>query len=113
MRTLLFALIAGSLPLGAYATNSFSGSHSTEPLTRYTATIESATYSGSIFLADGAERIEVALGTPAFIKSKGLPLAELQPGKTVMVDAFDSKSDSSDKLYARRIVVDGRIFDLR
>jgi hypothetical protein len=113
MRTFIFALIAGSLPLGAYATNSFSGSHATEPLTRYTATIEQATYSGSIFLFDGTDRFEVALGTPSSIKSKGLPLSALAPGKIVTVDAFDSKSDASDTLYARRIVVDGRIFDLR
>jgi hypothetical protein len=113
MRTFIFALIAGSLPLGAYATNSFSGSSSNESVTRYTATIESATYSGSIFLNDGAGRFEVALGAPNSIMKKGLPLSALAPGKTVTVDAFDSKGDASERLYARRIVVDGRIYDLR
>lgn len=111
MRTFIFALIAGSLPLGAYATNSFSPGPAS--LTRFTATIESASYNGSVFLNDGAQRVEVALGAPSFILSRGLPLAALEPGKTVTVDAFNSVSDASDRLYARRIVVDGRIIDLR
>ena len=111
MRTLIFALIAGSLPLGAYATNSFSPGPAS--LTRFTATIENTTYSGSILLNDGTQQFEVALGAPSFILKRGLPIAALQPGKTVTVDAFNSLSDASDKLYARRIVVDGRIYDLR
>ena len=113
MRTIVFALIAGTLPLGAYATGSFSGNAASGPLTRYTSTIEGTTYDGSIFLTDGAGRVEVALGAPSFVHKKGLPMSALEVGKTVTVDAFDSQSDNSDKLYARRIVVDGRIFDLR
>jgi hypothetical protein len=113
MRTFIFVLIAGSLPLGAYATGNFSGNSSNDPVTRYTATIENVTYSGSVFLNDGTGLFEVALGTPTSIMKKGLPMSALAPGKTVTVDAFDSKGDASERLYARRIVVDGRIYDLR
>lgn len=115
MRALIFSAIAAVLPLGAYATGSFQGSPG-GPLDRITGTIEKTTYSGSIFLTtDGqdAQPIEVAVGAPNFIMKRGLPLAALAVGKTVTVDAYDSASDNSDRLYARRIVVDGRIIDLK
>ena len=59
------------------------------------------------------QRIEVALGNPNFMMKRGLPFADLAIGKTVTVDAYDSASDSSDRLYAQRIVVDGRIINLK
>ena len=113
MRPLFIAAIAVVLPLGAYATGSFSGKEPSGQIDRITGTIEKTTYDGSIYLTAADRTIEVAVGTPNFIRSRGLPLADLAAGKTVTVDAYDSASDGSDRLYARRIVVDGRIIDLR
>jgi hypothetical protein len=113
MRVLIFSAIAAVLPLGAYATGTFSGNEPAGQIDRITGTIEGATYSGSIYLTTNDQRIEVALGNPNFTMKRGLPFADLTIGKTVTVDAYDSASDSSDRLYAQRIVVDGRIINLK
>jgi hypothetical protein len=113
MRIALISLIAAGLPLGAYATNSFSTTSGHVPLTRITTTIENATFDGTIWVMNEGHRVQVELATPAIMKKHGLPLSALEIGKTVTLDAFDSPSDNSDRLYARRIVIDGRIIDLR
>jgi hypothetical protein len=112
MRAVVFALIAGSLPIGAYATNSFNGSGSA-PMTRFTAPIEAATFDGTIWVTNEGKRIQVEIGTPSMMMKHGLRLSALEVGKTVTVDAFSSSSDDPTRLYARRIVIDGRIVDLR
>jgi hypothetical protein len=113
MRALFIAAIAAGLPLGAYATGTFSGSEPGGQVDRITGTIEGTTYDGSIYLTNNDQRIEVAVGTPNFMMKRGLPFAALAVGKTVTVDAYDSASDNSDRLYARRIVIDGRIINLK
>jgi len=113
MRTLFIAAIAAVLPLGAYATGTFAGNEPGGQINRITGTIEGTTYDGSIYLVSNDQRIEVAVGQPNFTMKRGLPFADLAVGKTVTVDAYDSASDSSDRLYAQRIVVDGRIINLK
>ena len=113
MRTLFIAAIAAVLPLGAYATGTFSGNEPAGQIDRITGTIEGTTYNGSIYMTSNDQRIEVALGNPNFMMKRGLPFADLAIGKTVTVDAYDSASDSSERLYAQRIVVDGRIINLK
>jgi hypothetical protein len=113
MRTFVFAAIAAVLPLGAYATGSFSTSEAARPAERITGTIEKTTYDGSIYLANEDQRVLVSVGTPNFMRKHGLVFSDLAIGKTVTVDAYDSALDGSDKLYARRIVIDGRIINLK
>ena len=112
MRTFLIAAIAAALPLGAYATGTFQGKE-TGQIDHITGTIEGTTYNGSIYLTNNDQRIEVALGNPSLTMRRGLPFAALAIGKTVTVDAYDSASDGSDRLYAQRIVIDGRIINLK
>ena len=111
MRAAIFAIIAGCLPLGAYAHQSFSA---TDPggLTRVTAPIEAATFDGQIWMTtpDG-QRVLVALGIPSAMMKKGLPMSDLAVGKTVTVDAY--AGSDADRMFARRIMIDGRVIDLR
>ena len=112
MRPYAIALIAGCLPLGAYAHQGFA-SAGNGPTMRITAPIQATTYDGSIRVTVDGKPTLIALATPARLKAKGIPLASLTPGKQVTVDAYDSGGDNSDKLYAKRILVDGRTAVLR
>jgi hypothetical protein len=110
MRAVIFALIAGGLPLGAFAHQSFASP--TGPIVQITAPIDSATYDGSIWIMRSGEPVQVSLGNPNSMMKRGLPLASLVVGKSVTIDAFDSAADTSTRLYARRIEIDGRVIDL-
>ncbi len=110
MRAVIFAIIAGGLPLGAFAHQSFDSP--TGPMVRITAPIDSATYDGSIWITRDGESVQVSLGNPNSMMKRGLPLASLVTGKAVTVDTFDSAADTSSRLYARRIMIDGRVIDL-
>jgi hypothetical protein len=95
-----------------YATGSFSSSGAAGPAERITGTIERTTYDGSIYLANEDQRVEVSMGTPNSMMKRGLAFSDLAIGKTVTVDAYGSVSGGS-KLYARRIMIDGRIINLK
>lgn len=108
MRMLVPALIAGSVPVGAYALSTNNG-----PLVRFTAPIESVAWDGAIRVNYNGQPLRVALGIPSKLKSKGLPLAALKAGSEVTLDTYRTPGDEAGQLHAERIIVDGRAFDLR
>jgi hypothetical protein len=99
------------LPLGAYAHQGLS-SASKGPLTRISGPIEAATYDGAIRISYNGEAVRVALGTPASLKARGLPLSALAPGTQVTLDAYAFRAGDNSQFHARRIVVGSRIFEL-
>jgi len=111
VRPVFIAIIAGLLPLGAFAHQGMSNA-SQGPLTRISGPIEAATYDGAIRISYQGAAVRVALGTPAGLKARGLPLSALIPGTQVILDAYVSPAGERSQLHARRIVVDGRIFEL-
>jgi hypothetical protein len=112
MRPFIIAIVAGCLPLGAYAHQGFA-SAGNGPVMRITAPIEGVTYDGGVRLNVEGQSGLVSLATPAQLKSKGVPFAALTAGKEITVDAYDIRSDESDKLYAKRLLVDGQVLTLR
>jgi hypothetical protein len=112
MRPFIIAGIAACLPLGAYAHQGLANA-SNGPVMRITAPIESVTYDGGVRLNLEGQPVLVSLATPAELKSKGVPLAALTTGKEITVDAYDILSDNNDKLYAKRLLVDGHVLKLR
>lgn len=112
MRPFIIAGIAALLPLGAYAHQGLANAGN-GPVMRITAPIESVTYDGGVRLNVEGQQVLVALATPAELKSKGVPLAALKTGKEITVEAYDIGSDQKDKLYAKRLQVDGRVLKLR
>lgn len=112
MRPYVIALIAGCLPLGAYAHQGIAATNS-GPTMRISAPIETATFDGAIRVNNNGEPLVIALASPARLKAKGVPLASLRPGKQVVIDAYSPGGDGSDRLYAKRILIDGRAVTLR
>jgi hypothetical protein len=111
VRPAIIALVAGLLPLGAYAHQGLS-SASKGPLTRMSGPIEAATYDGAIRINYHGEAVRVALGTPASLKARGLPFSALTPGTQVTLDAYSPSAGDGSQFHARRIVVGRRIFEL-
>jgi hypothetical protein len=111
MRLIVIALIATCFPIGAYAHQRWSAADE-RPLTRIDAPIHATTYDGTIWLTDQGKPVQVALGTPASMKARGLAYTLLAPGTEVTVYVYDSVSDDSARLYARRISIGGRMINL-
>lgn len=111
MRLLVVALIAGSVPVDAYAYESLPSDNG--PLVRFSAPIESATWDGAIKVNYNGQPLRVALGIPSKLKSRGLPLSALTTGAQVTLDTYRTPGDETGSLRAERIVIDGRAIDLR
>ncbi len=98
----------------ALAHHGWSEYDSTKELT-LTGRIESAGYEhphGFVKLfVDGKAWIAV-LAPPSRMENRGLPRADLVPGKTVTIVGYPNRS-KPEEMRAERIVVDGRTIELR
>ena len=110
-------LAAASLALAAMpalAHHGWSEYDSSQTLT-LTGKIEQSGYEhphGFVRLASDGRTWTAVLAPPSRMENRGLPRADLAPGKTVTVVGYPNRH-KPDELRAERITVDGRTVELR
>ena len=110
-------LAAATLALAAMpalAHHGWSEYDATQTLT-LTGTIELSGYEhphGFVKLSLGGRTWTAVLAPPSRLENRGLPRAELVPGKTVTVVGYPNRN-KPDEMRAERITVDGRTVELR
>jgi len=112
LRTVAAALAFAATP--ALAHHGWSEYDSSQSLT-LTGRIESSGYEhphGFVKLSSGGKTWTAVLAPPSRMENRGLPRAELVPGKTVTVVGYPNRN-KPDEMRAERITVDGRTVELR
>jgi hypothetical protein len=112
LRIAAAALAFASLP--AHAHHGWSEYDSTQTLT-LTGTIERSGYEhphGYVTLTASGKTWTAVLAPPSRMENRGLPRADLAPGRTVTIVGYPNRS-KPDELRAERITVDGRTVELR
>jgi hypothetical protein len=112
LRTVAAALAFAATP--ALAHHGWSEYDSSQALT-LTRKIELSGYEhphGFVKLSSGGKTWTAVLAPPSRMENRGLPRAELVPGKTVTVVGYPNRS-KPDEMRAERITVDGRTVELR
>lgn len=113
LRVLMLASLA-SMPAAALAHHGWSEYDSTKELT-LTGKIESAGYEhphGFVHLTVDGKKWVAVLAPPSRMENRGLPRADLVPGKTVTVVGYPNRN-KPEEMRAERITVDGRTVELR
>lgn len=111
---LAFPLAIVAYAPAAAAHHGWSEYESTNELT-LTGKVESAGYEhphGFVTLTVGGKTWIAVLAPPSRMENRGLPRADLVPGKTVTVVGYPNRN-KPDEMRAERIVVDGRTVELR
>lgn len=118
MKNHLLAALAlaalATLPAPALAHHGWSEYDSSQALT-LTGKIELSGYEhphGFVKLSSGGKTWTAVLAPPSRMENRGLPRAELVPGKTVTVVGYPNRN-KPDEMRAERITVDGRTVELR
>lgn len=113
MRTAIFTLVIGGLPLAACADQDWSQSRASErQVTRITAPIDLAVYDGGIWITHEGKPMLVSLGNPSDMARKGVPPWMVANGVMVTVDVLNEPADLRGRQRAQRITIDGKTLDL-
>ena len=114
MRTVIIAIIAGLLPLGAYAHHGWSSYDASKTVT-ITGELDEVKWENPhamAYVTHEGKRAEIYLAPISRMVSRGLEKDALAVGKTVTLEAYPSTSNASE-FRAERITVDGKTIELR
>jgi hypothetical protein len=114
MRTPIIAVIAGLLPLGAYAHHGWS-SYDASKTVKITGKLDEVKWENPhamAYITHDGKKAEIYLAPISRMVARGLQKEALAIGKTVALEAYPSTANANE-FRAERITVDGKTVEMR